>query len=384
VNYGYISSLATGSPIFTPPSLSTFSTSSAIPLTFNYNVGIQAQLPWEMLGDVAYVGSISNHQLQQVNINAVPFGADFLPQNQDPTLTASNPNALPGSNALLSQFLRPYTGYAPIVQYQNSGNSNYNALQATLKRRLSSGLFLGVAYTWSKCLDTTDGESPIRFDGNTHAALYGPCGTSVAQNLAVNYVYALPRVTRWMGGMDNPATRTILDGWQLSGVNSFQSGPPFSVALNVSGVSGQNIDGTPDWSPVPLCAGDPKSGTTSSPYNRINASAFAVPAVGSIGLGCRRDNIYGPGVDDWDMSLQKTIPLSEGFSLELRGQAFNVFNHTQFSGVNNTIDFSGLTNPVVTNRAANPDGSVANIEGFGSVSGVLPARVLQLVAKVRF
>ena len=384
INYGSISSLATGSSIFTPPTLSTFSTSSSIPITFNYNVGIQQQLPWQMLSDIAYVGSISNHQLQEVNINAVPFGADFLPQNQDPTLQVQNPNALLGSNAKLSQFLRPYTGYGAINQYQNSGNSNYNALQATLKRRLSSGLFLGVAYTWSKCLDTTDGENTIRWDNYNHQALYGPCGTSVAQNVAINYVYPIPSFTHYLGSLDNRVSRAVLNNWQISGVSTFQTGTPFSVQLNVSGVSAQNIIGTPDWTPVPLCVGNPRAGTSSSPYNRINSAAFAVPAVGSIGLGCRNNNIYGPGVDDWDMTLQKTIPMTEGISLELRGQAFNIFNHTQFNGVNNTIDFSGLTNPVVTNSAYTPGAGVTNIQGFGSISGVLPARVLQLVAKVRF
>ena len=384
INYGQVASLTTGSPIFTPPGLSTFSTSSSVPVTYNYNVGVQMRLPEEMLGDIAYVGSVSNHQLQQVNVNPVAFGADFLPQNQDPTLQSTSPNALPGSNALLSQFLRPYTGFGQINQYQNSGNSSYNALQATLKRRITSGLFLGVAYTWSKCMDTTDSSDAIRFDQYTQAALYGPCSFNVAQNVAINYVYPLPKFTHWMGGFDNRATRAILNDWQISGVSSFQSGPPYSIVMNVSGVSAQNITGTPDWAPVPLCVGDLKAGTSSSPYNRINVSAFAVPPVGSIGLGCKRNNIYGPGIDDWDMSLQKTVSFTERISLELRGQAFNVFNHTQFNGVNSTIDFSGLTNPTVTNRALNTDGSVSNIQGFGSVSGVAPARVLQLVAKVRF
>jgi hypothetical protein len=384
INYGYVANLSPSSSLFIPPSLSTFSTSSVVPVTFNYNVGIQNRLPYAMVSDIAYVGAISNHQLQQLNVNAVPFGADFLPQNQDPTLQVSNPDAPAGSNALLSQFLRPYVGFGAINQYQLSGNSNYNALQATLKRRFATGLFLAVSYTWSKCMDTTDDTNQIRFDQYTHAALYGPCGTNIKENLIVNYVYPLPKLAGSLGTMNNRFSRAVLNDWQVSGVSTFQSGPPYSVALNVSGVSSQNIIGTPDWTPVPLCVSDPRAGTTNSPYNRINASAFAVPAVGSIGLGCTRNNLYGPGADDWDMSLQKTFAFTEQLHLELRGEAFNIFNHTQFHGINSTIDYSGLTNPVATNLPYGSNGGLSNINGFGTVSGVLPARVIQLVAKVRF
>jgi hypothetical protein len=84
------------------------------------------------------------------------------------------------------------------------------------------------------------------------------------------------------------------------------------------------------------------------------------------------------------MSLQKNIPFSEHTRLELRGEAFNIFNHTQFSGVNNTIDFSGLTNPVVTNLPYNSAGALVNIGGFGAVSGSRSPRILQLVAKFVF
>jgi hypothetical protein len=80
-----------------------------------------------------------------MNINAVPFGADFLPQNQDPTLVAANPTALLGSNAMLPQFLRPYVGYGAITMADFGANSNYNSLQVGLDRRFATGLFFGAA-----------------------------------------------------------------------------------------------------------------------------------------------------------------------------------------------------------------------------------------------
>jgi hypothetical protein len=384
VNYGNIADLGSSSNVFSPPGLSTFSTSSAIPTTYNYNVGLQGKLPFALLVDVAYVGSVTNHQLQYVNLNAVPFGADFLPQNQDPTLRATSPNALAGSNALSPQFLRPYIGYGDINEYLFSGNSNYNSLQISLNRRFASGLFFGLAYTWSKCMDTTDDRSQIRFDQYTHTALYGPCDNNVPQNLVINYVYTLPSLSDRLGSFNNRVTRAVLNNWQISGVSTFQRGTPYSVNLSVNGVSGANFTGTPSWNPVPLCVSNPTAGTTDNPFDRLNASAFALPAVGSIGLGCSRNFVYGPGVNNWDMSLQKNVPIGEHTRLELRGEAFNIFNHTQFIGVNNTIDFSGLNNPVVTNLPYSSTGALANIGGFGAVSGSRSPRILQLVAKFVF
>ncbi|MGH9436714.1 MAG: carboxypeptidase regulatory-like domain-containing protein [Terriglobia bacterium] len=385
VNYGRIGDLGSQAAIFSPPALWGVSASSSIPTTYNLNVGIQSKLPFGMVGDVSYVGSLSNHQLQYMNVNPVPFGADFQPQNQDPTLQALQPNALLGSNALLPQFLRQYTGYGDINERMFSGNSNYNALQISLQRRVASGLFFGLSYTWSKCLDTTDSDSDaIRFDQYTHTALYGPCGTSVPQSLVINYVYNVPSLPTGLGGFNNRFTRAIFNHWQVSGISTFQSGTPFGVNLDVAGVSGLNITGTPSWGPAPVCIGDPSAGISGSPFNRINASAFAVPAVGSIGLGCSRNFMYGPGISDWDVSLQKNIPLTERVRLELRGEAFNIFNHTQFSGVQNTIDFSGLNSPVVTNLPFNANGVLVNTGGFGAVSGSRSPRILQLVAKIVF
>jgi hypothetical protein len=377
VNYGYVSDISSSPSIFAPPQLSSISTSPIVPVSYNFTAGVQNRLPEHMVGNVAYVGAISNHQLQYLNVNMVPFGADFQPQNQDPTLEAQNPNALLGSNALLSQFLRPYVGYGPIYQAEFVGNSNYNSLQATLNRSFSSGLFLNASYTWSKCMV----DNGVRPDQYTHQAYYGLCGSNVAQSLVVNYVYPLPRFASHLG--NSGVARAALNGWQVSGVTTFQSGPPQSVNLEISGVSGQNITGTPDYGPVPLCIGDPKAGTSSSPFNRINPAAFTVPAVGSIGLGCSPNNVYGPGLNDFDISLQKTFSFTERLALDIRVEAFNVFNHPQFQGLNSNIEFSGLANPTVTN-AAYSNGVVVNTGGFGAVSGDAPPRVLQLVSKIRF
>jgi len=132
------------------------------------------------------------------------------------------------------------------------------------------------------------------------------------------------------------------------------------------------------------CVGSPRTGTSGSLYNRINPAAFAIPAVGNIGFGCARNDLWGPGVNNWDMSLQKSVRVTERAQIRLRVEAFNVFNHTQFNGVNSGISYSSLTNPVPTNLPYNSAGQLVNINGFGTVSSVLDPRVLQLVAKFVF
>jgi hypothetical protein len=381
---GQASTLASSGAVLNPPTLNAFSNSPKVPVTYNYSLGIESRLPYSLLLNVSYVGSVSNHLLDTLNLNPVPFGAAFLPQNQDPTLQKASPNALAGTNALLSQFLRPYVGFNDITEYLFVGNSNYNSLQASLNRRFASGLMLGVNYTRSRCMDTNDSFAAIRFDQYTHMALYGPCGFDVPNNFVANYVYPFPKFASRLGLGNNRMAKAVLDDWQISGQTMFQSGTPYSPSFSATGASGVNFTGTPSWGAALLCVGNPTSGTSDSPYSRLNASAFALPAVGSIGLGCSRNLLRGPGVNDWDMSLQKTVPFGEKARLMLRGEAFNIFNHTQFSGVNRSLTFSSLTNPVPTNLPYNSSGQLVNINGFGSISGVRSARVLQLVAKFVF
>lgn len=382
VNYGFVQNLTSTTAIVRVPGINTFSDSSSTPTTYSYSLGIESRLPKEILLNVSYVGSVSNHQLQRVDLNEVPFGAAFLPENQDPTLQKRSPNARLGSNALLSQFLRPFTGFDAINTRMFSGNSNYNSLQASLNRRFASGLMLGAAYTWSKCLDTSDSEATIRNDPNNHMAFYGPCGFDLKHNFIANYVYALPAFASHVG--DSRVARAALNDWQISGLTTFRTGTPFGAGMNVSGVSNINFTGTPNWGPVLLCVADPLSGTSSDPYNRLNAGAFALPPVGSLGLGCGRNSLRRPGMNNWDLSLQKTVRLGEKLRVLLRGQAFNAFNHTQFNGINSTLRFSGLTNPTITNLPYDSNGKLVLTNGFGTVSGVESPRIVQLVMKVEF
>ena len=145
VNYGYASDLASGTPLLSPSNLTSLSYNTPIDKIYNYSLGVGSRLSKALRLDVSYVGGVFNYLPKTMNINAVPFGADFLPQNQDPTLVAANPTALLGSNAMLPQFLRPYVGYGAITMADFGANSNYNSLQVGLDRRFATGLFFGAA-----------------------------------------------------------------------------------------------------------------------------------------------------------------------------------------------------------------------------------------------
>ncbi len=382
---GFAQYISPNSATLAPSGLSVLSYDGKIPTTYMYSAGIQARLPWAIVLETSYVGSQGRHLIGTRNLNGIPYGTAFLPENQDPTKVAANPNAPLGSNAYDAIFLRPYQGYGSITRNEFGNNSNYNALQVTLNRRFAEGLFFGASYTWSKCLDfgSNDGSS-LRSDDRTREANYGPCDYDVRHNLAVNYVYALPGVSKVRARLvNNPVTRALFDGWQISGTTRFRTGMPFTPSYNVPGYSGVNFTGTPDYGARVKLAGDPHAGTTSDPYNRLNPAAFAPPSVGSIGMETGRNYLNTPGVNNWDMSLQKTVTIKGNVRMELRVDAFNVFNHPQFSGINSTVSFASLANPTVTNPGRRADGS-ENRGGFGTVSGVRPARILQTVVRLRF
>ncbi|MBO0860430.1 MAG: TonB-dependent receptor [Chloracidobacterium sp.] len=370
---------------FAPFGLNAFSFEGKLPTVYNFSLGVQSKLPYELLLDVAYVGSLSRHLLQRLNVNPIAYGATFLPQNQDPTKVSQTPNATLGSNAFDADFLRQYQGLGSITVHQMGGTSNYNSLQVGLNRRFAKGLFFGLAYTWSKALATVTNDGDfIRIDGNTRLANYGPAGFDRRHNVSINYIYDLPNIAMRFGGANNKLTRAIFGGWQLSGITRFQSGNPYGVGFSIPNISNQNITGSYTEGARVKLISDPLQGTSDDPYHRLNPAAFTAPAVGSIGLDAPVNYLVTPGVNNWDMSLQKSFSIKEGVRVQLRADAFNVFNHTQFSGINSTINFSSLTNPTPTNLPFNADGALRDKNGFGAVSGARDPRIMQLVVRVQF
>ncbi|MBV8819191.1 MAG: TonB-dependent receptor [Acidobacteriaceae bacterium] len=389
--YGYAQDINPATALLGPPTLYAADPTGKVPTTYTYQFSIQTKLPFNTALDTAYVGSQGRHLQDNRNLNPVPYGATFLPQNQDPTLTST---ALLGSNALPANFLRPLRGFGQIALYESAATSNYNALQLQLNKRFGSGLFFGAAYTWSRAMTTAQADTTwVRADQYTRAAEYGPANFDRRQVFTLNYVYNLPNMKE-----GNWATHLVTNGWQLSGVTLITTGAPFTPGFSISGASSQNITGNVTASNntqenarlamVPGC--DPYT-HSSDPFNRLNAACFKAPQPGSLGLESGINDLYAPGLIDFDVSLQKEFSIKERVRFQFRVDAFNVFNHSNFTGLNSTLNFTAYPNPVLAANATpyNAAGQLVNVTGFGSATVPAPgaqgsARILQTLIRIQF
>lgn len=367
VTYGIIADLNPQTALSGPPSLRSFDVGGEVPTVYNYSFGIQKRLPFALVLDTSYVGSLSRHLQQQINLNAIPYKALFRPENAG----IGDPN-----------FVRPYPGFGDITYFKADANSNYNSLQVSLNRRFENSLFFGLSYTWSRALTTASGDGDFaRIDENNNKANYGLADFHRKHNLAVNFVYDIPAPFR-----SSFASRMILGGWQLSGIYQYLSGQPQNISYSVPGVSNVTLTGSFTEGARVRLIGDPTKGVTGDPYNNINPAAFAPPQVGTIGLDAPNRFFILPGVNNWNLSLQKAFRFTERTSLQLRFDTFNAFNHTQFSDYQRTANFASLSDPTITNlpRFDAATGRYVNITGFGAVTGVRDPRIVQLMARFQF
>jgi len=369
--------------VLAPVGVFAFAQDGKLPTVYNYSLSVQSRLPGQLVLDTAYVGSQSRHLLQRINLNAIDYNATFAAQNQDPTKVAASPTAVLGNNALDRDFLRPYPGFGDITLRQFGGTANYNSLQVSLNRRFSNQFFMQMSYTWAKALGTTSGDDDyIRIDANTRKANYAPLTFDRRQTLAINYVWEVPKGSNLFG--HNRAAGVVLDGWQLSGLTRMQTGAPRSIGYSIPGIGNQNLTGSYTEGTRVIATGVSPNTGSDNPYNRINPAAFGLPYVGSRGLDIGQNYLTDPGINNWDISVQKEFSIKERCHIQFRVDAFNAFNHTQFNGLNATMNFTSLTNPTVTNLPFKADGSVNNINGFGTVSGARDPRFLQTLIRFTF
>lgn len=326
--YGDMSTFLQSKGVLAPSNTNGYNRAEKTPVNYNISFGVQQDLGFSTVLDVSYLGVLGRHIPQTVALNTVPYGARFLPQNQDPTS--------PGK-PLADNFFRPLPGYNNITYSDNVYTSNYNALLVSLNRRFAHGLQLGVAYTYSKYMDYTG--IPIYRPLRTWS--YGLDSSDQTHNLVVNYSYQIPRLS---GMLPNPIVRNVFDGWILSGISQFVTGTPNSVGFNT--VDGTDLTGGGDGQRINVI-GDARS-TSPTFYQWFNTAAFARPGKGDPG-NAGKVSIRNPGVNNWDMALGKRFPLlhdTEKRYLQLRWEAYNAFNHTQYSGLNTTARFDLQGNQV--------------------------------------
>jgi hypothetical protein len=377
ITWGRLQEVDPSTALLAPSALNALQLSGEIPTTYNFNMGFQKKLPGGIIWDIAYVGSVQNHLPRRVNANAVPYGAAFAAQNQDTTQT---PSATPGQTALAQDFLRPYIGYGNINLRLFDANANYHGLQTQIDRRFSNGLFLNANYTFSKALDTQDGNGDFsRIDGFDKQANYGPAGFDRRHIFNLNWVYQVPKMESagfLLGG--------IVNNWQISGGYRLESGLPYGLTWSVNGVNNRNITGSDTEGSRIVINGDPGQGYSDDPYQQFALGIYAPAQVGSIGLESGRNYLNRAPLNNVDLSIEKGFGLGGRRRLAFRVDAFNALNHTQFDAVANNIQFTSLTNLTPVNLPYNAAGELVRTNGFGAVTSVRSPRVLQLLARLQF
>jgi hypothetical protein len=337
--YGTVGSLATTQGLFGPTNFTQWSGHTPVPGTRNASFGIQQSVKGTLV-DVSWQGTYGFNRNLTNNINAIPIGRDFSPQFADPTT--------PGKFLPTGSLRTNYPGMGSISERYFIGHSNYNGLQVNVKRRLSKGLLWTAAYTWSHSLFLS-GYDPLVPD-NT-ARNYGPQGSDRRHVLQLSYAYDLPKPGK---ALNMRELGWITDGWNLSGITSFQTGSPFTPSF--SWTDNRDITGSSDEGARINVVGNPYSNipaaSTTAPHGVMyfNPAAFASPSaypiagLGSIG-NAGYNIMYGPGFANWDMTLERKVNLgSEKRQLQFKIEAFNAFNHTEFQNVNAGFQFNANTN----------------------------------------
>ena len=400
VFYGNLSSIGSSGGTLFPLQVSQLSKDGHVPTVYNFSAGIQRELPLQILLDASYVSTQSRHLVEGVPFNAVPFGSAWLPENQDPTL--GRPVTTDGTTTLPANLYRPYPGYvgglvtqgqSTIGTYAFGSSASYNGLQVSANRRAGRGLQFGAAYMWSKALGNADGSCGIAACGhllNTRSVTYGPLSLDRTQSLTFNYIYDIPNLARPNSFLDNPVGRQVFGGWQLSGVSSFTVGAPLTLAYNLTGIGGaernRRITGSEDFGPRVVLTCNPNlSRGDRTILTYINTSCVAPAPKGSIGNDSGVNSVRGPGLNNSDISLFKKFKYGEDpqHYIQIRLEAYNAFNHTNWATMNSTAQFNPTTGALV-------NASPTIRDGFGALTAVratgLPGspRIIQLAAKFYF
>jgi hypothetical protein len=376
-----------------PPSLASLSTAPNGP-----QIWLPSKVPWDTVmnasldvqrsfgtNTVVSVGTTWDRAYNQhilYNPNWIPIGTGwpFTPSNINPTTAGST------STDIGSIFERKiFPGYGTMSTAAFVGESVYDALTATLQRRLSHGLVVGVAYTFSKAMGDTAFTPAV---ANNKEWNYGRVAGDRPQNFQMNFNYNIPGLAKKLGVKGLGA---LTDHWELSGILSSQSGAPFSptcgLTSGAASVTG-GYTGTPDVSARCQVVGNPLANIPTSGYGKVyfNPAAFALPGIATgpdnsmVGppvlgdLGGGAGVLRLPHITNFDLTVAKNVPLgsSEKRVLRFQVQAYNVFNHTEINALGTGIQFTPSTN------------QVSNASSMGYATGTLPSRVLAGTIRIEF
>lgn len=309
-----------------------------LPQTYQWNLTGEQGIGANMAVSIGYVGNVSRHLDQAVvgtqsayNIPA-PWGVVLGP-NQTQSV--------------------PFPAFSTIAPYLTVDNSNYNALQALLSKHMSHGLDFNATYTFAKNMGTQSWLS----DPRNYKIDYGPLPNDLRQVVSVSPIWMLPFGKGQHWNPSNTVSRTIVSGWTASTIINWHTGFGFNPVLNGTDLLMLNGNHNED-KPDAIC-----SGRVSNPnyHNWYNASCFVFPTEpttpgaplreGNVGI----DSLRGPHTTTEDFGLSKISNLKEHTTLELRVEAFNLWNHTglglpNYSQTPFAPPFTGITNVDETPR----------------------------------
>ena len=403
-----ISSLVGSTAVYTPQATTGGSLNLKPPATYNWSFGIQQDLGKGFVLDVSYIGNVAHNQFNQgrIDFNAVKPYTDWSPTANNgapgPVTKYLDPTSGSGGTAgfYSTNLIRALSGgynWGAIQGYTMDGESNYNALQATFNRRFSKSFQLGANYTWSKT---------ITYNRNQFVSDYllkNVTGNR-PQAVNVNFGYDIPGVSKYM---KNIVTKTVFDGWHLSGVSTFFYGSALAISCSANGAPIGYWTGTPTggfpfrcqqngslWLPSgstpssvwsgfnsALASADPKL------WYNFNPASFVLPSATSYGIGNAQPTMtYGPGVINFDLALQKevTVPVHDhNVVASFKVEAFNAFNH--FNPGNPSTSLAINCAPVNGVCTAPANLSAYTSTTFGTItSAQVQARHASLTFRIRF
>ena len=397
------------------------------PYMQQWHLDIQHEFAGHSLMTMSYVGSKGTHIGLQRNLNQLyPVAASVNPYKAGQPITATDCNAITvdpttaiatataggGTTFATSQtggwannlavacananvsggdYYRPFPGVHNITRLENQADSTYHALQLSARKTVGA-LVLSGAYTYSHSID----DSSDRYDG-TFVNSYDPGFSRASSNfdqrhmLNVSWVYDVPFFKK------SGLTHSLLGGWQWSGIESFATGVPLTVANGTTyadnaGVANGSISAAvsyPDLVGSPT-SGIPAASQVSGPgYSKydFNPGAFALPQGLTFGDAGRND-VRNPSRLNFDMGIFKHFAIKESTALEFRAEAFNIFNHTEFA-LNSGATSGGLTNSMTCFGGSNNSAGDSSCVGpgnstFSEINTAHLARILQFSLKFLF
>ena len=336
------------------------------PVVYNWSFGVQRDIGFQLVADVAYVGNAGrNQQIQDGAVNGRPYGYAYQPSSLDPTVISGGQ-----AQPLPDDLLRPYQGYGQITRRMFNGYSDYNALQVALnRRRTADGLSFGVAYTYS----VSEGlQAYDPFVSDNDARNYSRNG-SRPHNLVINYTYEVPNLSqKW----NNIVVKALADNWQISGITSILSGTKQGFSYSFTGAPTGALTGTGAINggasrPDIVC--DPNIPRGDRTFDRqFNTDCIRPPSDANRLGNALGDEYQGPGYMNWDISFFKHVPMGGNRRLQFRVELYNAFDTDQWTGTDTSAQFNYVTGQQVDSN-------------FGRLNGnTLSARRIQLGVRFQF